>query len=48
MVTIVRKGESKTHAVVEVSPKMRKGIKDYRGLKLGFMLHECEDYIYLL
>jgi len=48
IVTIIHKGENKTHVVVEVSPKMRKCIKDHRGLKLGFMLHECEDYIYLL
>ena len=30
IVTIIHKGENKTHAVVEVSPKMRKCIKDYR------------------
>jgi len=42
IVIIIHKGENETRAVVEVSPKMRKCIKDHRGLKLGFELHECE------
>jgi len=37
ILTIIQIGENKTHAVVEVSPKMRKYIKDHRGLKIGFM-----------
>ncbi|KAK2726533.1 hypothetical protein QYM36_000835 [Artemia franciscana] len=39
---------SKRKVVVEVSPKIRQFILSQRGLRIGFILASCDDYVHLI
>ena len=47
VITLLRKSEDSSDVVLEVSPKIRNQIKNQRGVKTGFMINDCTDYIYL-